>query len=177
MSYRTTTTILNCFEEGDFIAVKRNTIAGTKLQAPSTYSLLGNHFLSLGNGKLNPLPRLKKKGKNRNKHNTGSAGSNGSTRNVTSKRQRPASPGLVLEGEKDSGWLRRTPLHVLKRRCEQYQNERSQLLRKYGNGAFSDSERLDRFQSDASPEDQRRYNWLRPKITEIEQAIADRSRL
>jgi hypothetical protein len=175
VSYRTTTTILNCFEEANFIAVKRNTIAGTKLQAPSTYTLLGNGCLSLSNGKLNPLPRLRKKGKNLKNLNTANAPGHGSMCKVKSKRQRPASPGLEGKG-KDSDWLRRTPPHVLQRRLQQYRDERSQLLKRYSNGASNDQQKLDRFHRDAPPEVQRRYDWLRPKVEEIEQAITERSR-
>jgi hypothetical protein len=174
VSYRTTTTILNCFEQANFIAVKRNTIAGTKLQAPSTYVLLGNHCLTIGNGKLNPLPRLKKNRKNLNKPITAITRSDGATRKVRRKSERPASPGL--EGkEKDSDWLRRTPLYVLKRRRDQYQNERSGLLRRYGYGV-SDTEKLDSFRDKAPGEAERRYDWLRLQIAKIDEAITDRSR-
>jgi hypothetical protein len=178
VSYRSAADFLNRFESLKLIAIERRSVEGTKEKLPSTYTLLiplGTPCLTLGKREARRLPRLKKNWKNIKKLNTATTRSDGSTRNVKSKLQRPASPGL--EGkEKDSDWPRRTPLHVLKRRREQYQNERSQLLREYGNGAFSDTERLDRFLRDAPPEVQRRYNWLRPTIKKIEQAIAHKSR-
>ena len=57
VSYRTGASMLSRFEELKIIRVKRNMLPGTRLQAPSTYTLcnhclpLGNHCLSLGNGR------------------------------------------------------------------------------------------------------------------------------
>jgi hypothetical protein len=174
VSYRTASSVLNQLESLKLIAVERHLVEGTKGHAPSSYTLLtfGNGCRTLGKQNRNCLPRRLK---NRNKLNTGAAHSDGSARKMTSKRQRPASPGLDGK-EKNSAWLQRTPFHVLKRRREEYQNERSQLLKEYGNGAFSDPERLASFRDNAPREAQRRYDWLRPKINEIDQAIADRSR-
>jgi hypothetical protein len=123
-SYNTAAKILNRFQSIKLIAVQRNLVPGTKEHAPSTYTMLGTPCVTLRKREASRLP---KRLNNRNKLNTASPRSDSSTRNVKSKPQRPASPGL--EGkEKDSDWLRRTPLHVLKRRREKYQNERSQLL-------------------------------------------------
>ena len=60
VSYRTASAILNGFEALKLLDVKRNTIEGTKLQAPNTYTL-GNYCLPLGNGRQRPsLPRKNK---------------------------------------------------------------------------------------------------------------------
>jgi hypothetical protein len=174
-SYPTTAKILNRFESLRLIHVQRNTVEGTKEHAPSTFTMLETPFLTLEKRDASRLPRRLKNWKNRNKPNTGNAGSDGSTRNVKSKPQRPASPGL--EGkEKDSDWLRRTPLHVLKRRREEYQNERSRLLKQYSNGASDDGQKIANFRKTAPSDARRRYDWLRPKIEEIEQTIMQRSR-
>jgi len=175
-SYRKTAKVLNRFESLKLIHVQRKTVEGTKEHAPSTYTMLGTPCLTLGQRDAKCLPKSSKNRNNRNKPNTGNTPSDGSRRRVTLKPQRPASPGL--EGkEKDSDWLRRTPLHILKRRGQQYQDERSRLLKQYSNGASDDQQKLDRFSRHAPPEVQRRYDWLRPKIEEINQAITERSRL
>jgi hypothetical protein len=60
VKYRTATSMLGRFEALKIIAVQRNTIPGTKLQSPNTYTL-GNHCLPLGNSRSQrSLPRYKK---------------------------------------------------------------------------------------------------------------------
>ena len=184
VSVKTVERILKGLEQLGAVKIERGLIAGA-FNAPNTYTLLSlsKHVATLRHGDAtlrlegsrSKSDKVKEKERNTNKPNTGTARSDVATRNVKSKSQRPASPGLGLEG-KDSDWLLTTPLHVLKRRHGKYQNERSQLLREYGNGASNDQQKLDCFRRDAPPEVQRRYDWLRPKIKQIEQAIADRNR-
>src|SRR5438552_1687115 len=67
VSYRTGASMLSRFGEVKIIRVKPNMLPGTRLQAPSTYTLcnhclsLGNHCLSVGNGRnQRSLPRVRK---------------------------------------------------------------------------------------------------------------------
>jgi hypothetical protein len=69
--YRTTASILDRFEQLEIIHVQRNAISGTKLKAPSTYTLctLGNQCLSIGIGRIQgSLPRdmIKKEKRRKN---------------------------------------------------------------------------------------------------------------
>lgn len=174
-SYRTTANILKRFESLKLIHVSRSTVPGTKEHAPSTYSMLGMACLTLGKQNRKRLPRRLNNQNNQNKLNTAKARGRDSTRKVKFK-QRPASPALVLEEAKNPDWLRRTPIHVLRRRRDQYQNERSRLLREYSNGASGDSEKVEHFRRVAPVEARRRYDWLRPKIADLTQAITERSK-
>jgi hypothetical protein len=70
LKYRTTISMLSRFEELRFIRIERNTVPGTKLQAPSTYTLC-NHCIPLCNGRIQrSLPRgMKNNEKSENNNN------------------------------------------------------------------------------------------------------------
>jgi hypothetical protein len=78
VSYRTASAILNGFQALKLLDVKRNTIEGTKLQAPNTYTL-GNYRLAVGNGRQRAsLPRKKESPeKSQKKSDSLSAGDKG----------------------------------------------------------------------------------------------------
>jgi hypothetical protein len=57
VAYRTAATILNRLESLKVIAVERGVVEGTKERAPSTFTMLGNKNLRLGNGAARCLPR------------------------------------------------------------------------------------------------------------------------
>jgi hypothetical protein len=67
VSYRTTTSFMKRFESLKLIAIVRQTFPGTKLQAPNSYTMLGNSCLSVGNELLSSLPRVQRKKRKENK--------------------------------------------------------------------------------------------------------------
>jgi hypothetical protein len=71
VAYRTAATILNRLESLNLIAVARGVVEGTKERAPSTFTLLGNKNLRLGNGAARCLPRDSDKKRKKEKKNKG----------------------------------------------------------------------------------------------------------
>jgi DNA-binding IscR family transcriptional regulator len=69
-SYRTTQNILNQLESLNLIAVERSTVPGTKLKAPSQYTLIGTPCLTLGKREARRLPRRVKKENNLKNHSS-----------------------------------------------------------------------------------------------------------
>ena len=110
VSYRTTWDILNRLETLKVIRVQRNTLPGTKGNAPSNYTLCATNR-TLCKREASRLPRLKKKGKNLNK---------------------PPIPPTGGQGFVNVSRLRRLPNHVLKRKREECLAEKNKLYRQYG---------------------------------------------
>jgi hypothetical protein len=69
IAYRTAATILNRLESLKLIAVERGVVEGTNGRASSTFTMLGNKNLRLGNGAARCLPRDSDKKRKKEKKN------------------------------------------------------------------------------------------------------------